>query len=188
VRTYAGLARRPAGERILGELTRLSLAGWLRLDELGLLEALGGTAARLREGDQIDTPEFRLVSAFVQDLKQFPISNRLERYTNALLRAVAPEAGSARAIHRFRRATEPYALEALAYVHASEHAEAVRAAREREPAEPLVRGDELGLPPGPEIGRMLDLVAEEHAAGTLNTREEALELVRRRSATLRQDR
>jgi tRNA nucleotidyltransferase/poly(A) polymerase len=187
VREQAPLARRPAGERILGELNRLSHRGWLRLDELGLLEALGGTAARLREGDQVDSADFRLVSAFVHDIELFPISNYLRRYANALLRAVPPEDGSPRAIHRFRRLTEPHALEALAYVHASEHAEALRAAREREPARPLLRGHELGLAPGPEIGRMLELVAEEHAAGTIENREEALELVRRSSQALRRD-
>jgi hypothetical protein len=174
VRAHAGLARRPAGERILAELQRLSLGGWLRLDDLGLLAALGGRAERLREGDQVDSPEFRLVAARIDDL---PVSNELRRYASALLRAEAP-AGDPRSIHRFRRATEPHALDALAFVHATEHADAVRAAREREPAEPLVRGDELGLPPGPEIGRILDRVAEEHAAGTIDTREEALELVR----------
>jgi hypothetical protein len=42
-----------------------------------------------------------------------------------------------------------------------------------------VRGDELGIPPGPEVGRLLELVDEERAAGTISTREEALELVRR---------
>ena len=46
-------------------------------------------------------------------------------------------------------------------------------------AEPLVRGDELGLPPGPEVGRLLDLIAEERAVGTISTRDEALELARR---------
>jgi hypothetical protein len=35
------------------------------------------------------------------------------------------------------------------------------------------------LPPGPEIGRLLELVEEERAAGAIRTREEALELVRR---------
>jgi hypothetical protein len=35
------------------------------------------------------------------------------------------------------------------------------------------------VPPGPEIGRLLELIAEERAAGTISTREEALELVRR---------
>ena len=56
------------------------------------------------------------------------------------------------------------------------------AARERDPAEPLLRGDELGVPPGPEIGRLLELIAEERAAGTIATREEALDLVRREQA------
>jgi hypothetical protein len=55
----------------------------------------------------------------------------------------------------------------------------VLAARANDPAEPLVRGDELGIPPGPEVGRLLDLIDEERAAGTISTREEALELVRR---------
>ena len=62
---------------------------------------------------------------------------------------------------------------------APEQESEVVAARENDPAEPLLRGDELGLPPGPEIGRLLELIAEERAAGTISTREEALELVRR---------
>jgi hypothetical protein len=44
---------------------------------------------------------------------------------------------------------------------------------------PLVRGDELGLPPGPEVGRLLELIEEERAAGAISTREEALALARR---------
>jgi hypothetical protein len=75
-------------------------------------------------------------------------------------------------------ATEPWALDALVFVGAPELEDEVKAAREREPAEPLLRGDELGLPPGPEIGRLLELIAEERAAGTISTREEALRLVR----------
>jgi hypothetical protein len=58
---------------------------------------------------------------------------------------------------------------------------AIEEARRKDPAEPLLRGDELGLPPGPEIGRLLALVEEERAAGTISTRKEALELVRRES-------
>ena len=45
VRRHAELASQPAGERILGELERLSAAGYRRLAELGLLDAarrLGG--------------------------------------------------------------------------------------------------------------------------------------------------
>ncbi len=53
------------------------------------------------------------------------------------------------------------------------------AARAAEPSEPLVRGDELGVPPGPEVGRLLELIAEERAVGTIHTRDEALELARR---------
>src|SRR5262249_5406272 len=52
-------------------------------------------------------------------------------------------------------------------------------ARSAEPAEPRVRGNELGLPPGPEIGRVLAAIEEERAAGTISTRKEALELARR---------
>ena len=83
-------------------------------------------------------------------------------------------------IHRFRRATEPFALEALAFTGAApSFVRAVERARKDEPAEPLLRGDELGIEPGPEVGRLLALIAEERAAGTLSTREEALDLVRR---------
>jgi hypothetical protein len=188
VREHAGLAHQPAGERILAELNRLSHDGWLRLDDLGILAALGGTPGRLRAGELVDSPAFRLVAAFGAGVASFPISNDLRRYAAALLRAEPPADGGPREIHRFRRLTEPFALDALAYVHAGEHAAAVRRAREREPAEPLVRGDELGIPPGPEVGRLLELVAEEHASGTIETREEALELVRRRTEALQRDR
>ena len=96
-----------------------------------------------------------------------------------MLRAEPPPDDSPRSIHRFRRATEPFALEALAYLGVANLGRAVENARKNEPAEPLLRGDELGIPPGPEVGRLLELVAEERAAGTISTREEALELVRR---------
>jgi hypothetical protein len=52
-----------------------------------------------------------------------------------------------------------------------------------EPADPLLRGDELPVPPGPEVGRLLERIAEERAAGTITTREEALEFVRREQQT-----
>jgi hypothetical protein len=55
----------------------------------------------------------------------------------------------------------------------------VQKARADEPAEPLLRGDELGVAPGPEVGRLLALIDEERAAGTIATREEAFELVKR---------
>lgn len=180
VRGRAGLAARPSGERVLGELRRLSPRGWRRLDELGLLAALGGSLhERL---DAVDSAEYRLVAALGEALLRLPVSNELRRYARTLLRASALADGSARSVHRFRRATEPWALDALAFVGAAQLAPAVERARAQEPAEPLVRGDELGLPPGPEIGRILERIEEERAAGEISTREEALALARRLSS------
>jgi hypothetical protein len=175
-RTSAALVDQPAGERILGELRRLSPAGYRRLDELGLLQPLGGTLDDRLEA--LDDPDFRLVAVFGKRLTGFPVSRELRRYARALLRASRPDP-SLRGIHRFRRATEPWALDALAFVGAPELAAPVEAARRQEPAEPLVRGDELELPPGPEIGRILAAIDEERAAGAITTREEALALARR---------
>ena len=177
VRERAPLVTQPAGERVLDELRRISADGYARLADLGLLEPLGGSLSP-RMGD-FDSPEYRLAVTFGNRLRGLPISNDLRRFTDTLLRARAPADGSPREIHRFRRATEPWALEALAYLGAGERADAVRAAREHDPAQPLLRGDELGVPEGPEVGRLLELVAEERAAGTISTREEALDLVRK---------
>jgi Poly A polymerase head domain/Probable RNA and SrmB- binding site of polymerase A len=176
LRDSADLVDRPAGERILAELRRLSPEGYRRLDEVGLLEPLGGSL----QGplDAVDDPDFRLVAVFREQLSKLPISNDLRRYATTLLRARRPDDASARAIHRFRRETEPWALDALAFVGAPELAGIVEDARRADPAEPLVRGDELGLPPGPEIGRILALIDEERAAGTISTREEALAFAR----------
>jgi tRNA nucleotidyltransferase/poly(A) polymerase len=175
VRESAPLVSEPAGERILGELVRLSADGYRRLDELGLLEPLGGSIeGRL---DAVDDPRFRLVAAFREGITRFPVSRSLRRYASALLRAQEP-ADDPRSIHRFRRRTEPWALHALAFVGAESLADSVEAARRVDPREPLVRGDELGLPPGPEIGRILALIEEERAAGAVTTREEALALAR----------
>ena len=179
VRRHAGLACGAAGERILAELVRLSVGGYRRAGELGLLDPLGGSAAGLERPGLLETPDFLLVCVLGESVFRLPISNGTGRFARTLLAAAPPPNGSPRAIHRFRRATEPWALEALAYLGAGEYADAVRAARESDPAEPLLRGDKLGLPPGPEIGRLLERIAEERAAGTISTREEALELVRR---------
>jgi hypothetical protein len=166
----------PAGERTLAELERLSPTGYRRLDEVGLLERLGGGLhERL---DALDDADFRLVVVFGDNLLQLPISNELKRYAAALRRARRPEDPSPRSIHRFRRDTEPWALDALAYVGAPELAGVVEAARLADPSAPLVRGDELGLEPGPAIGRILDVIEEERAAGTISTREDALALAR----------
>jgi len=184
VREDAPLVTRPAGERVLAELRRLSAGGYRRLDALGLLEPLGGHIDdRL---DRWDSPDFRLVAAFGDGLRRLPVSNELRRFASALLRAEPPEQ-DARSIHRFRRATEPWALEALAFIGASRLAPAIEDARAADPAEPLLRGDELELPPGPEIGRLLAEIEEERAAGTIASREEALAYARRHAGAVRED-
>lgn len=176
LRRSTALVLRAAGERILAELRRLSPSGFRRLAEVGLLAELGGTVdERL---DLLDDPDFRLIAVLGANLAGLPISNDLRRYAKVLLRAQPPADASPRSIHRFRRDTEPWALDALAFVGASQLAPVVEAARRADPAEPLVRGDELGLRPGPEIGRILAVIDEERAAGTISTREEALELAR----------
>jgi tRNA nucleotidyltransferase/poly(A) polymerase len=184
VRKSAHLVGEPAGERILAELRRLSAGGYRRLDSLGLLEPLGGRIDdRL---DRWDSPEYRLVAVFGDALRRFPVSNELRRFAGALLRAERPEPDP-RSIHRFRRATEPWSLEALAFAGAPELSDAVEEARRNDPAKPLLRGDELDLPPGPEIGRLLAEIEEERAAGTIATKEEALEYARRNAGAVRQD-
>jgi tRNA nucleotidyltransferase/poly(A) polymerase len=176
LRASAELVTQPAGERVLAELRRLSADGFRRLDEVGLLGPLGGSLDdRL---DMLDDPGFRLVAVFGPNLSRLPISNELKRYAAALQRARKPDDDSPRAIHRFRRLTEPWAVDALAYVGAPELSGVVEAARRSEPKEPLVRGDELGIEPGPAVGRILETIDEERAAGTITTREQALELAR----------
>jgi tRNA nucleotidyltransferase/poly(A) polymerase len=184
VREHAALVSQPSGERILAELRRLSADGYRRLDSLGLLEPLGGTLdERL---DRWDSPDYRLVAAFGDRVRSLPVSNELRRFSGALLRAERPD-DDPRSIHRFRRATEPWSLEALAFVGAPELQPVIEEARRVEPAEPLLRGDDLGLPPGPEIGRLLAEIEEERAAGTIATKEEALEYARRHARAVRED-
>jgi Poly A polymerase head domain len=179
-RKHAELVTRPAGERILAELERLKPRGFVRLHELGLLEPLGGALEGLARVPLLDRPGFLLVAVFGRNLERLPVSNDLRRYARTLLRAELPPDLSPRSVHRFRRRTEPWALDAVAFLGGGEElVRAVERARADDPAQPLVRGDELGLPPGPEIGRLLDRIEEERAAGEIATREEALELVRR---------
>ncbi len=128
--------------------------------------------------ERADHPDYLLVLYLGESLLALPVSNETRRFAARLLGARPPADDSPREIHRFRRRTEPWALEALAYLGAGRYADAVVEARAREPAEPLLRGDELGVDAGPEIGRLLELVEEERAVGTISTREEALELVR----------
>ena len=184
VREHAELVTQPAGERILAELVRLSEAGYGRADELGLLAPLGGSSAGLERRELVDRPAFRLVAVFGDSLRRLPVSNELKRYARALLRAERPGGRISRA-----RSTafggRPSRGRSMRWSSSglSSTPRRSREAREHDPAEPLLRGDELGLPPGPEIGRLLELVEEERAAGEISTREEALELVRREQRT-----
>ncbi len=152
VRAAAGSVGEPTGERILGELERLSPDGFRRADELGLLEPLGGSLAGLDRADPADTPGFMLVAVFGEELRMLPVSNDLRRLANTLLSAKRPADDSPREIHRFRRRTEPWAVSALAFLGATDLYDAVRAARAADHAEPLIRGEdvlELGARAGP---------------------------------------
>jgi len=187
LRADAGLVGRPSGERILAELRRLSPNGFRRLDELGLLAPLGGSASGFDSRAASDHPDYDLVVVFGENLTKFPISNETRRFAQTLLRAEPPADASPRAIHRFRRSTEPWALEALAFLDANAFRDDVLEARKREPKKPLVRGGELGIPPGPAVGRLLEEIAEERAAGTITSKEEALEYARRNASSVRSD-
>ena len=188
IRRDAALVTRPSKERILAELRRLSVDGFRRLDDLGLLAPLGGSLASIGRAGAAGYPDYDLVVVFGENLLKLPISNEARRFVRTLLRAEPPANGSPRAIHRFRRATEPWALEALAFLGAREFDETVIRARKDEPKKPLVRGGELDVPPGPEVGRLLEEIAEERAAGTITTKEEALEYARRNTRSVRSDR
>ena len=150
IRRDSGLVTKPSKERILAELRRLSVDGFRRLDELGLLEPLGGSLTSIERAGAAGYPDYDLVVVFGENLLKLPISNETRRFARTLLRAEPPAIDSPRAIHRFRRATEPWALEALAFLGARELEDAVLSARESEPKQPLLRGGELDLPPGPE--------------------------------------
>jgi len=187
IRRDSELVTRPSKERILGELRRLSADGFRRLDDLGLLEPLGGSLDRLERAGAAGHPDYDLVVVFGENLLKLPISNETRRFARTLLRAEPPANDTPRAIHRFRRATEPWSLEALAFLGAAGFENAVNRSRKSDPNKPLVRGSELGVPPGPEVGRLLDEIAEERAAGTITTKEEALEYARRNASSLRGD-
>jgi len=77
LRANAGRVGEPSGERIVGELERLSSDGFRRLDQLGLLEPLGGSLDPLN--DRVDSPRYRLVSVFGERLARWPVSNDLRR-------------------------------------------------------------------------------------------------------------
>ena len=109
----------PAGERILGELRRCPPRAFAGSTSSGCSSrSAGRSTGRSRRSTIAD---FRLVAVFGERLTALPISTRAA----ALRGRAAPARGRPRtprraAIHRFRRATEPWALDALAFVGASE--------------------------------------------------------------------
>src|SRR2546430_5586977 len=59
---YTTLFRsQPSKERILAELRRLSVDGFRRLDELGLLEPLGGSLTGIERAGAAGYPDYDLV-------------------------------------------------------------------------------------------------------------------------------
>jgi len=102
-----------------------------------------------------------------------------------------------RAAHRYLRATAPYPLASVVLSLADRLATRGRWARQRHqrrhaetaadlagllvdlarnPAQPLLRGDEIAAlsgAQGPRIGELVEMLAEEQAAGAITTREQA---------------
>ena len=103
IRRDSGLVTKPSKERILAELRRLSVDGFRRLDELGLLEPLGGSLTSIERAGAAGYPDYDLVVVFGENLLKLPISNETRRFARTLPRAEPPADDSPRAIHRFRR-------------------------------------------------------------------------------------
>ena len=166
---------------------RLSAAGYRRLDEPRPARAARRRARRAaRPGRLARVPARRGLRRRPEAASRSRTSSR--RYARALLRAEPPPDDSPRAIHRFRRATEPWALDALAFVGAAELAPAVerararragRAARARRRARPAAR------PADRPAARRRSRRSGRPA--TITTREEALAYARRRAGAVRAD-
>ena len=170
VREHAALVTEPARERTLAELVRLSVDGYRRADELGLLAPLEGSSAGLDRPALVDRPAFRLVAVFGDALRRL---SGLER-DEALRAEASPRAGARGRLAPVDPPLPPGDRAVGARTRSSSSVRRSSRARfsprgSASPAEPLLRGDELGVPPGPEIGRLLELIAEERAAGTIST-------------------
>src|SRR2546423_3782778 len=114
IRRDSGLVADPSKERILAELQRLSADGFRRLEELGLLESLGGSLTRIERAGVAGYPDYDLVVVFGENLLKLPISNETRRFAPPPLRVEPPPDDSPPAIPCLRRPTQPCALEAPA--------------------------------------------------------------------------
>ena len=181
LRASAALVTQPAGERVLaGAGTAVAARAFGAWTTSGCSRRSVASSTAASTHSTIRTSASSSSSARTSRAFRSRTSSSATR--RALRRARRPQDPSPRAIHRFRRDTEPWALDALAFVGAPELVGVVEAARRADPPAPLVRGDELGIDPGPAIGRILDVIDEERAAGTISTREEALALARELAA------
>ena len=133
VREHAEHAGEPAGERIPGELERMSPDGFRRAGDLGLLAPLGGDLQGLERVDLADTPGFVLVAVFGERVLKLLISNepaaspaRSWPPSGRRTTQGARSTGSAGAPSRG-------ALSALAFLGATDLYDVVRAARAAEP-------------------------------------------------------
>ncbi len=145
---------------------------------------LRGLLAGLRVGRRARGAAQRIVAAHLrlfQLARQTPPTERARLRYLRDLRAETPEAvllavADERATGEgspYREAVERTAAEVLALYWRK---------RDEKEIPPLLRGRdlvELGVPPGPEVGRLLREVAEAEARGEVATRNEALALVRR---------
>ena len=182
VRRHASLAARPAGERILGELERLSAAGYRRLAELGLLEALGGSDRLFDRIDAVDSSDYRLVCAFGDQARRAFRSRAASTGTRARcsapsLRPTTPRARSTAFGARRSRGRSTR-------LRSSGCPSSSRRSRKRAPTIPPSRcfaATSSACRRGRRSAGCSSLIAEERAAGTLSTKEEALELVRRQA-------
>jgi hypothetical protein len=146
-----------------------------------IAEVLGGEGEihLFDYADRVEQVAARLRAAGHRNVVAHGNSRRLlDSYNWSVMRVLA-ERKEPPFDYVFLDGAHTWAHDALAFLGAEELGGAVEEARRSEPAEPLLRGDELGIPPGREVGRLLELIEEERAAGTIATKEEALELVRR---------
>ena len=172
----------PAGERILAELERLSPDGFRRADELGLLEPLGGSLSGLDRSTRRTRPASCWWSCLGEGCEGLPRSRTTCLGSPRTLLAAErpgrrvtprdppfPTAHGAlgRVSARLPRRDRPLRRSSCRPRRRPSRAAASRGGRPRP-----------RLEAGPEIGRLLELVAEERAAGTISTRDEALALVR----------
>ncbi len=145
---------------------------------------LRGVLAGLRAGRRARGAAQRAVAAHLrlfQLSRQSPPTERARLRYLRDLRAETPEAVLLSVADERATGPAPPAREAVERT-AAEVLGLYWRKRDQQEIPPLLRGRdlvELGVPPGPEVGRLLRTVAEAEARGEVATRNEALALVRR---------